>query len=346
VTVGERLAETAWERRRKFATIRRDSKEGTRVAVRRLQPILDYAAYVAVRVSMAFIQALSLETCHAWARRLAWLLWHVVRLRRSTVDENLSIAFPRATPAERAAIALGMWEHLLLMIAEIAHAARKVHRTNWRCHSLIPDMELMARRLLDSRPVVMISGHLGNFEMGGYMLGLHGFPTHTIARTLDNPYLDRWINRFRAATGQYMLAKEGSSHEIDALLKAGGTLALLGDQHAGKAGCWVDFFGKPASTHKAVALFTLGAEAPTATVAMLRVGGPMHFEMCVADLVDPRDSGFPLGTVPLVTQWYTRCLEELIRATPDQYWWLHRRWREPAKMVRLTSKRRRLKAAA
>ena len=106
------------------------------------------------------------------------------------------------------------------MVAEIAHAPRKIHRTNWRRHSQIPDMALMARRLLDRRPVVMISGHLGNFEMGGYLLGLHGFPTHTIARKLDNPYLDRWINDFRAATGQYMLAKDGSSHEIDDVLES------------------------------------------------------------------------------------------------------------------------------
>ncbi len=311
----------------------------------RLPPVIDYAAYVGVRAAVCFIQALSLETCQAWSRRAAWLLWHVVRLRRKVVDANLRTAFPESTPAQRARIALGMWEHLLLMLAEIAHAPRKVHRTNWRQVSRIPDMQLMARRLLSPRPVVMISGHLGNFEMGGYMQGLHGFPTHTIARKLDNPYLDRWINRFRAATGQYMLNKDGSSSEIEGVLNAGGTLALLGDQHAGKAGVWIDFFGKPASTHKAVALFTLTSQAPTATVAMLRTGGPMQFEMCVADIIDPQAPGFALGTIPLITEWYTRELEELIRTTPDQYWWLHQRWREPAKIARLTAKRRQKSAA-
>ncbi|HYO25332.1 MAG TPA: lysophospholipid acyltransferase family protein [Lacipirellulaceae bacterium] len=313
--------------------------------MRRVRTIADYAVYLAVRLAMAAIQALSLESCQAAARRAAWLLWHVLRVRRTVVDANLRIAFPQSTAAQRAAIALGMWEHLLVMVAEIAHAPRKLHRTNWRRHSQIPQMELMVRRLLDPRPVVMISGHLGNFEMGGYMLGLHGFPTHTIARKLDNPFLDRWINRFRAATGQYMLAKDGSSHEIDALLRSGGTLALLGDQHAGKAGCWVDFFGRPASTHKAVALFTLASEAPTAAAAMLRCGAPMQFEMRVADLVDPRDASFTLGTVPLVAQWYTRQLETMIRTAPDQYWWLHQRWREPATIARLTAKRREARAA-
>lgn len=303
----------------------------------RLQPILDYAEYLAARAWICLIQALPLDTCQAWGRRFAWLHWHVLRLRRRVIDANLRTAFPDWSDRERAAVAMRMWEHLSVMLAEIAHAPRKVHRTNWRRHSRIPAMQAMVRRLLDARPVVFVSGHLGNFELGGYILGLHGFPSHTIARRLDNPHLDRWINQFRAATGQYILAKDGSSREIDVVLKRGGTLALLGDQHAGKAGCWVDFFGKPASTHKAVALFTLANQAPTAVAAMLRVGRtPMHFEMHVSDLIDPRDPGFELGTIPLVAEWYTRELEALIRSAPDQYWWLHHRWRDPSSAHRLT----------
>jgi KDO2-lipid IV(A) lauroyltransferase len=312
---------------RKSCTIRR--LEGRNPPIlRRHKIILDYAAYLAVRTVMCVIEAASLETCHAWSRRLAWLLWHVARIRRSTVEENLQIAFPHFTPPQREAVALRMWEHLLLMVCEIAHARRKIHRANWRSHLAMPEMAMMVRRLLDERPVVIISGHLGNFEMGGYLLGLHGFPTYTIARKLDNAYLDRWVNDFRGATGQFMLPKQGSGEQITQLLRSGGTLVLLGDQHAGEGACWVDFFGKPASTHKAVALFTLGGNAPTATGCVYRTDGPMQFEMRVIDLVDPGAPDFQHGSVPLLTQWYTRCLEQLICKDPGQYWWLHRRWRE------------------
>ena len=297
----------------------------------RSKATLDYAAYLVVRAAVCLIQAVPLETCQAWSRRLAWVLWYVVRLRRPLVKENLRAAFPHLKAAQRHAIAIAMWEHLLLMVCEIAHAPRKIHRVNWREHLSMPQMAMMVRRFLDRRPVVIISGHLGNFEMGGYLLGLHGFPTHTIARTLDNPYLDGWINEFRAATGQYMLPKQGSGEHIAELLRSGGTLVLLGDQYAGEAACWVDFFGRPASTHKAVALFTLGGNAPTAAGCVYRMGGPMKFEMRVADLVDPAEPGFALGSVPLLAQWYTRCLEQLVRNAPGQYWWLHRRWREPPK---------------
>jgi KDO2-lipid IV(A) lauroyltransferase len=313
--------------------------------VKRTKAIVDYAAYLAVRGAVCVIQALSIETCQAWSRRLAWLLWHIVRIRRSTVEENLQTAFPQLTPHQRQSIALAMWEHLLVMVVEIAHAPRKIHRANWRTHLHMPEMAAIVRRLLDRRPVVIISGHLGNFEMGGYLLGLHGFRTHTIARPLDNPYLDRWVNEFRAATGQYILPKHGSSQQIEDLLAAGGTLVLLGDQHAGEGACWVEFFGRRASTHKAVALFTLAGNAPTLTGCVYRVDRPMHFELRVAELVDPADAQFSLGSIPLLTQWYTRCLEDLIRQAPGQYWWLHRRWREERNNGRQRRDRRRAKAA-
>ena len=253
------------------------------------------------------IQSLSLESCK---------------------KENIGIAFPEKTLEERDAIGLAMWEHILLMIMEIAHAPRKVKRTTWRTFSSIPSMKEMLERQIDERPTVIISGHLGNFEMGGFLLALHGFPTHTVARPLDNKYLDRFVNDFRGSTGQYMLPKQGSGDKIAEVLKHGGTLALLGDQHAGSGACWVNFFGKPASTHKAVSVFTLGSLAPTAISVALRVDGrPLVIAMKVADIVDPQDDDFQYGSIPLLTEWYTGHLETLIRSAPEQYWWVHRRWK-------------------
>jgi KDO2-lipid IV(A) lauroyltransferase len=287
---------------------------------------LDYAAYLLVRILICLVQSLPLRVCEVLARRVGWLCWHVLRLRRSVVEENLEIAFPEKSADEREAIALGMWRHLLLLVMEIAHAPRKMHRTNWREHSAIPHMKQFLRIMLDERPTVLISGHLGNFELGGFLLALHGFPTHTIARKLDNPYLDRFVNEFRGSTGQFMLPKEGSSRAIALLLERGGTLVLLGDQHAGNGACWVEFFGRPASTHKAVAVFTLSSRAPTVVCAAVRKA-PLQIEMKLADVVDPWDQSFDCDTIPLLTGWYTRCLEQLVRQCPEQYWWVHRRWK-------------------
>ena len=289
--------------------------------------LADYAVYLMVRLAICLVQTLPLSACQTGARWAASLLWHGVKLRRTVIEENLRTAFPHGSAEQHERIALAMWRHLILMVAEIAHAPRKVHRTNWREHTDFPRRRELIQRLLDPRPVVILSGHFGNFEMGGYLMGLHGFPTHTIARPLDNPYLDRFVNRFRGATGQYMLPKSGSGQQIAQLLDRGGTLVLLGDQHAGAKACWVDFFGRPASTHKAVAVFTLSGSAPTVVCGVVRKGRPLNFEMRVEGLIDPLEAEGELGTVLGLTQWYTACLERLVRSAPEQYWWVHRRWK-------------------
>lgn len=293
----------------------------------RMKPLIDYVVYLVVRSLIALVQALPLNMIDSASRHLGWFCWHVLKLRRKTIKENISIAFPNYSEAQREQIALAMWQHLFLMIAEITQAPRKLRRSNWRNHSSISNCRETIRMLIDARPKVIISGHLGNFEVGGYLLSMHGFPTHSIARPLENVYLDRFVNEFRGATGQYMLPKQGSGPEVAELLEKGGTLVLLGDQAGGKGGCWVDFFGKPASTHKAVAVFSLGSQAPTMVTAALRNQKPMSFCMQVAGIVDPAEPGFEYGTVPLLTQWYTRNLEQLVRSRPDQYWWVHRRWK-------------------
>ncbi len=308
--------------------------------------VADYSVYLLVRVLLCFVQSLSLETCQRMSTSLGWFCWHVLKVRRKVTRENLAIAFPDKSPEQRDAIARAMWDHLLLMVMEIAHAPRKVKRTTWKQHSSIPSMKETLVHQISERPTVIISGHLGNFEMGGYLLALHGFPTHTVARPLDNVYLDRFVNKFRGSTGQYMLPKQGSGEQITEVLDNGGTLALLGDQHTGRGACWVDFFGKPASTHKAVSVFTLGSLAPTVvSVAMRRNGRPLVFDMVVADIVDPVADDFQLGTIPLLTQWYTRHLEDQIRQSPEQYWWVHRRWKGQPRSRKQLREAKRLRAA-
>jgi KDO2-lipid IV(A) lauroyltransferase len=292
-----------------------------------LRKIIDFSVYLLVRATIAVIQALPLETCEKIADALATVAGRWLRIRGATVDENLRIAFPNLTDAERCAITWQMWRHLILMIVEIAQTPRKVHETNWKEHSNIVNQEQFVRTLLSGRPLVLISGHFGNFELGGYLMGLFGFPTYTVARALDNVYLDRFVNEFRARTGQYMLPKKGSGADIQRILEQGGILTLLGDQHAGQKNCWVNFFGKPASTHKAVSVFSLGNQAPTMVSYARRLDRVLHYEVGPEAICDPRDPNFELGTVPLLAQWYTDHLENLIRRSPGQYWWLHRRWK-------------------
>ncbi len=301
---------------------------------------VQYAGYVALRLAIATIQALPLSVCEKASTAMAWLLHDVLRIRRRVVDGNLQIAFPEWSSQQRSQTARRMWRHLFLMVAEIAHTPRKVHRTTWRDWIELEDDQTILATVLSEGPKVVISAHYGNFELGGYLLGLFGLPTHTIARTLDNRYVDRFVNDFRGKTGQYILPKSGSSEDVDRVLSAGGVLTLLGDQFAGYRGCWVDFFGKPASTHKAVSLFTLSYKAPTVVVGVQRRGDhALRYRISGVDSIRPSDDSFELGTTTLLTEWFTGRLEEVIRREPSQYWWVHRRWKgEPPKRRRKKDK--------
>ncbi len=293
--------------------------------------------YLIVRSLLALVQSVSIEACAAAAGILAVVLYDVLRIRRQVVDDNLASALPGMPLEERRRTARRMWRHLLLMVAEIAHAPRKIHDSNWRKYVEITPKRELVGLMLQPRPRVCVTAHLGNFEMGGFLTGLLGISTFTVARTLDNPYLDAYINRFREWKGQFILPKIGSAPQADAVLATGGTLVLLGDQHAGPKGCWVEFMGRPASCHKAVALFTLLSGAPMLAVKCTRRGRPMQFSLELVGVVDPAvpgESGEELSGVRHLTQWYNDVLAAEIRKQPDQYWWLHRRWRDPPRKLR------------
>jgi KDO2-lipid IV(A) lauroyltransferase len=283
--------------------------------------------YLLVRVVICLAQSVRIETCQTMSRVLAVLANDILRVRRQVVNDNLASIFPELSAIERIDLARRMWEHLFLMGCEIFHAPRKIHRTNYQRYVRIERRREIVRYLLDPRPILLVSGHFGNFEMGGFITGLLGFHTYTVARPLDNPFLDDYINRFRSFNGQHMLSKQGSSNQIEQILASGETLSLLGDQHAGPKGCWVDFFGRPASCHKAIALFTLKSGAPLLLGYCRRDGKPMRFEQSVVGTVDPRDAGEEFDGVKPLTQWYNRMLEKAVRVAPEQYWWLHRRWK-------------------
>ena len=293
--------------------------------------VVDYLAYVAVRIVICIVQAIPIEMGRGVARWLAWLFHDVIRMRSRVIDENLMHAFADLSPTDRAVLARRMWEHLFLLALEVAHISRKIHETNWRQYVQLRDVAPLVRLLLGERPVIVVTGHFGNFELGGYALGVLGFPTYSVARALDNPYLDRFLARFRGATGQHLIPKNGGYDQILDVLGHGGTMAFLADQYAGEKGCWVEFFGRPASAHKAIALLAMEHDAPVAVCYARRLGRPMQFEMVTHAIADPRDSNDDIATVRDLTQWYSSQLEAGIRLAPDQYWWVHRRWKDTRK---------------
>ena len=288
---------------------------------------MQWIVYIVMRLVICVVQTLPIETCARLSRALAHLAHDLLGIRKKIINDNLRHAFPQQTRAQRRRLALDMWEHVFLMICELAHVPRKIHDTNWRSYVRMsePDTRRYVQRMLSPRPAVVVSGHFGNFEVGGVVGGLLGFPTFTVARPLDNPYLHRFITKFREATGQFMVPKKGSSKQLDAILSTGGTMVLLADQSAGPKGVFIDFFGRPASCHKAVALYSLVNRAPMLLAYSRRRDRPMQFEIGVTAVFDPLTD--ECGGVRELTQWYNHHLERTICTAPGQYWWLHNRWK-------------------
>lgn len=296
-----------------------------------------YIEYIAARSLLAIIQSLPLSICDRIADRLAYLFTNVIRIRRKTIEENICTVFPEWDEQQRRKVIHEMWHYLVMMTFEIAHAPRKIHETNWRNYVTIRDNRAITGPLVDARPTLLVSGHFGNFELGGFVTGLLGFSTHTMVRKLDNPLLDKMINDFRSRNGQFMLPKEGSATMVQDVMNQNGTITVLGDQHAGTKGCWIDFLGRPAACHKAVALFTLTGGTPMVICMCRRLDKPLHFEISSPGTVDPESLPSELADVKSLTQWYNDHIAEYVRQYPGQFWWVHRRWKE--KPVRQTKAR-------
>jgi KDO2-lipid IV(A) lauroyltransferase len=294
--------------------------------------LADYLVYLLARVLVCVVQALSIATGRRLAAGLAWLLYRIDRRHREAARANLRQAFPgRYTEEEIDALVRGVYLHFCTVLIEIIHLPRCLHPTNWRRYLELGNGPQMVGGLLSGRPLLIVTGHFGNWELAGYALGLLGFTTYAVARPLDNPYLDAFFLRFREKTGQKILAKKGDFEQMQALLDNGGVIATLADQDAGQRGLFVNFFGRPASTHKAIALLALGHRTPLVVVGTPKVAAPMYYQVRSTEVILPEEyEGHP-DAVRAITQRFTSALEELIREAPGQYLWLHRRWKhQPA----------------
>lgn len=308
--------------------------------------IIDYSVYLIVRIIVCVIQSLPIKICDQIAKFLAFVAVDLFRIRYKLIDANLSAVFPEMDARKRRRMAKKMWRHLALMVFEIAHAPRKIHETNWRKFVKVSNCREIVTNLLLERPKTLVSGHLGNFEVGGYVTGLLGFPGYTVARSLDNPYLDKFFRKFREARGQYILNTGGSSTAIQEQLERNQCLTLLGDQHTEMGAVWVEFLGRDAACHKSLAVFTLSCDAPMVVVYNRRRKKyadsdefePMQFEIGCKGVVDPRELPEEINGVRDLTKWYNGKLEEAILDDPEVYWWVHNRWKpKPEKRKRVNA---------
>jgi KDO2-lipid IV(A) lauroyltransferase len=292
--------------------------------------LLDFMAYLVVRLVIGFIELLSYEAGCSVASSLGWLLYHVNRRHRNVAIDNVRHAYPNASPQAVDRLVRKMYRHFCTLLIDIVHARRKLSPTNWRRHILFDESSL-AHYAWDDRAYLIVTGHFGNWEISNYMSGLLGYITYAIARPLDNPYLEKFLKRFRQKTGQQLLSKKGELDRMHEVLQEGRVLGAMVDQDAGPRGVFVNFFGRPASTHKSIALLALEHRTPIGVVGLYKIGPGMLYQGVYGDLIYPEEFIGRPDAVQAITQRFTTALEEIIRLAPEQYFWLHRRWKhQPA----------------
>jgi KDO2-lipid IV(A) lauroyltransferase len=291
-----------------------------------------FGVYLLVRILVCVIQAMPPRMALSLADGLAWLAYRLDKRHREVAADNLRHAFPEITsPTEIDRRVRAVFRHFCRLVIDIAFIPRKLHPCNWRRHVDLSHGRMLVDHLLARQPLLFLTGHFGNWEMGGWVLGLLGFRTYAVARDLDNPYLDAYLRRFRQGTGQQLLSKNGDAQKMQKILAAGGIIATLADQDAGQRGLFVDFFGRPASTHKAVALLSLQFDVPLVVMGVCKTGDPLRFKPIIEDVIFPKEFAGQPDAIKQMTQRFTSSLERIIRQAPEQYFWLHRRWKHQPK---------------
>ena len=173
----------------------------------------------------------------------------------------------------------------------------------------------------------MVTGHLGNWEVLGYLLGVIGLRLHAVFRPLDNPLISDWLFGIRQRRGLQLITKWGASQQMLDVLDDGGILGFIADQNAGDNGLFVPFFGRLASTYKSIGLLALKQNVPIVCGSARRIDQSFQYEITVGDIIYPQQWQTQPDPLYYITARYMRAIEMMIRECPDQYLWMHRRWK-------------------
>jgi KDO2-lipid IV(A) lauroyltransferase len=258
---------------------------------------------------------------------LAWLVYALHRRLRRVGLRNLELAFADMPVRQRRRLLRAVFTSLGRLLAEFCRFPRYT-RGNVSEIAVYEGFENYDAAHRRGKGVLFLTAHLGGWEVGSFAHSLHGHPLRVVVRALDNPYLDRLVQHYRTLHGNTTFEKQDFARGLLAAMKGGETVGLLMDQNmTPPQGVFVDFFGVPACTASGmarVALRTDAAVVPAFTIwdAVLRKYR-VHFDPAVALIRSGDDESDVLANTALLT----KIIEEYVRRYPEQWLWVHRRWK-------------------
>ncbi len=297
-------------------------------------PIRDWLVYAAVRTLMIFLHLFDVETDLRFACFLGDLLWKVYKRGRLRALENLRASFPEKSEEWIQQTGRRSFEHLVMLTIDVLVTPRLVRKDNWRRYARFTKAEYPKWLMKEGKGLIMVTAHYGNFELIGYMAGLFGFDVYSVARPLDNKYLNRFLYDVRQRHGLKLIDKKGAAEMMPQIIEQGSTLGFIADQDAGRKGIFVDFFGRKASTYKSIGLLAITYNLPIVVGCTRRVGNRFFFDYVLSRIIFPHEWADKEDPLTWVSATYTKAIEDFIRQDPTQYWWVHRRWKTRPKEER------------
>jgi KDO2-lipid IV(A) lauroyltransferase len=251
---------------------------------------------------------------------------------------NLKLAFPERPLRARRHILRESFLNLGRMAVELAHLPRL---SDERLEDMVrfEDEAWWSEAVGWERStgVLILSGHFGNWELLVFAHGRRGHPVHMVHRAIANPLVDRWLAGLRRRAGTRMIRKSAGAAGVLHALHEHGLLVLPIDQNSTRGlGVFVDFFGVPASTNSGMARIALRTDAPIVPAFIVREGRSARHRVHVLPILQVERSGDPAEDVRRNTQRFTSVFEEMVRRHPEQWLWMHKRWKtRPAGEPRL-----------
>jgi KDO2-lipid IV(A) lauroyltransferase len=285
---------------------------------------LEYAA------AWPFIKILGIlprRLSRALAIALAQLLYLLhVRLRRVGM-RNLQLAFPEKSEAERKRILRGVFTSLGRQLAEVCQFPKYTLK-NVDEVVVYDGLENFDRAYARGKGVLFVTAHFGGWELSAFAHSLHGHWLHIVMRPMDNDYLDRLVQTYRTMHGNKTVGKDDFVRGLLAAMKAGETVGILMDTNmTPPQGVFVNFFGIPACTASGLARIALRTDAavvPGFTIWDEKLG---KYRLRFDPALELVRSGDLEADILANTQKFTSVIEEYVREFPDQWLWVHRRWK-------------------
>ena len=280
-----------------------------------------YVIAVAVRVLALLFRALPWAAAQAAGRFLGRLGWRFARRDRRRALEHLALAFPETSAAERERLARASYLHLGTTLGEVLWLLTRGCAAVRR-HAELTGLEAVEALQAAGRPVLFVTGHCGNWELLAAAYSCRMKPATVVARAPDEAPLQRLLAGFRGRFGTLTVERgeAGAAKELLRTLRGGGVLAMLIDQDTRVEGVWVPFFGRPAYTPVGAARLALRRGVAVVPAFIERLPDGSHRAHFQAPLELPEDE-------VAATALMTRAIEAHVRRVPEQWVWMHRRWR-------------------